>query len=228
MSEAAMLGARGTDERGVETGTPSGDDPRYARAAESAALDRTAESLRGRGFDVVVVPDPEAARREVLAAIPEGAGVFTASSQSLESSGIRAAIEGDPRFRALRPTVVARVSAGDESGARTIAAAPDVVVGSVHAVTEDGVVMVASASGSQIPAYAYGAGNVLWVVGSQKIVRDVADGFRRIEEHTFRLEDARARETYGRGSVIAKILLVYRELKPHRVRIVLVREPIGF
>src|SRR5262249_59021280 len=107
----------------------------------------------------------------------------------------------DLRIRALD-----RKAHGDEI--RRLRAAPDVVVGSVSAVTEDGTLVAVSASGSQLPAYAGGAGKVIWVVGAQKIVPDLAAAFRRIETYAFPLEDVRARATYGRPSAINKLLVV--------------------
>ncbi len=105
-------------------------------------------------------------------------------------------------------------------------------VGSAHAVTETGTVMVASNTGSQLPAYAYAAGTVIWVVGTQKIVKDVEEGLRRIHEHVLGLESARARKAYGLpeswSSFPSKILLFNRELQPGRAKIVLVDEVLGF
>jgi acyl-CoA hydrolase len=95
---------------------------------------------------------------------------------------------------------------------RRIGASPDYVVGSVPAVTEHGEVIVASASGSQLAPYAYGAGAVIWVVGSQKIVPDRDAAFKRIYEYSFPREDERAREAYGIGSGVNKVLVVNREL----------------
>src|SRR5258708_6548925 len=109
---------------------------------------------------------------------------------------------------------------------RRIGAAADYAVGSVHAITEDGQVMVASATGSQLPAYAYGASNVIWVAGVQKIVSDLDEAFERLENYTFHLEDERAKKAYGQGSSINRIL-IYRKDPTNRATLVLVKEPVG-
>ena len=107
-------------------------------------------------------------------------------------------------------------------------AAPDFVVGSVSAVTEGGALVAVSASGSQLPAYAGGAGKVIWVVGGQKIVTDLAGALHRIETYAYPLEDVRARATYGRSSAINKILIVNAEPSPGRTTVLLLRKAIGF
>ncbi len=88
--------------------------------------------------------------------------------------------------------------------------------------------MIASASGSQLPAYAYGAGQVIWVVGAQKIVQDLDDGFRRIYDYVLPLEDARARKAYGVGSGVNKLLIINQEKDPSRLKLILVRQKLGF
>ena len=107
-------------------------------------------------------------------------------------------------------------------------AAPQVMLGSVHAVTETGSLLAASSSGSQLAPYAAGAGRVILVVGGQKIVADVDAGLRRITEYAFPLEDARAMEAYGMHSGVNKVLIINREVVPGRITVVLVDEVLGF
>jgi hypothetical protein len=117
---------------------------------------------------------------------------------------------------------------GKSKESRRLGAAPDYIVGSVHAVTEDGQAVISSATGSQLAGYASGAEHVIWVVGAQKIVPTLEEAFKRIQEYTFPLEDARARKAYGMGSGINKILIVAREFKPKRISMVIVKEVLGF
>jgi hypothetical protein len=104
---------------------------------------------------------------------------------------------------------------------------PDYALGSVHAVTRDGALVIASASGSQLASYAWGAANVIFVVGAQKLVPDLDTARERIYQHTLKLEDARAQAAYGQHSFVGKLLEIHQEL-PGRVHIVLVREPVGY
>jgi acyl-CoA hydrolase len=110
---------------------------------------------------------------------------------------------------------------------KAIGGQPDYALGSVHAVTRDGTLVIASASGSQLASYAWGAANVIFVVGVQKLVPDLAAARDRIYQHTLKLEDARAQAAYGQHSFIGKMLEIHQEL-PGRSHIVLVREPVGY
>ncbi len=202
-------------------------NPEFGHLATESQIARTVSRLESRGFEVVVVSTPEEARSEVLQLLPEHAEVFTSTSQTLDSLGISEAINTSGKFDAVRPKLMQLRKEGKDSELRKLGAAPDYVVGSVHAITEDGEVVVASGSGSQLAPYASGAGKVIWVVGSQKIVPDRQTAFRRIQEYSYPLEDARARQAYGVGSSISKILVFNRD-RPGRTTIVLVRENLGF
>lgn len=201
---------------------------RYGRAKSAAEVERTARALEENGFTVHRAANAAEARKIVLGLIPDGAEVYHGASRTLELSGITEAIERSERFRPARPRIwgMDRRTQADEI--RRLAAAPDVMLGSVHAVTESGTLMTASMSGSQLGPYASGAGRVILVVGTQKIVASLEEGLRRINEYAFPLEDARAQEAYGVHSGVNKILIVNREISPGRITVVLVDEVIGF
>ncbi|MBA2888825.1 LUD domain-containing protein [Nonomuraea soli] len=190
----------------------------FAEPADAEQLERATQGLTDRGFAVQVVDTAEEARKLVADLVPRDKGVFTAVSETLRLAGISADLDESGDYRSVRA----------EQGERAVAATPDYIVGSVHAVTEAGQVVVASASGSQLGPYASGAGRVIWVVGSQKIVKDLDTGLRRTWEHTLKLESERIERLYGQPSFIAKLLIVEREHDPERVTVVLVREAIGF
>jgi acyl-CoA hydrolase len=175
-----------------------------------------------------IVENGAEAHRLALRLIPDGAEVFTATSQTLEEIGLRGAIEAAGRLRAVRSVLREMDMATQWHEMRVLGARPDVIVGSVHAVTEHGEIVIASASGSQLGPYASGAGKVIWVVGSQKIVPNLDEAMRRIREYALPLEDERARLAYGQGSFIGKELIFYREYSPDRVHVILVKEKLGF
>lgn len=199
----------------------------WASPASDEVVDRTAEALRGRGFEVRVVSDRAAARDAVLDLIPAGSEVNQASSITVDELGIGEALVEREEFVALKPRLWSMDREANPREFRQQFAGPDVVVGSVHAITEDGQLVTASMSGSQLGMYAGGAGRVVLVAGTQKIVPDLATAFTRIEEHVFPLEDARAQEVYGIHSAINKLLVIRADL-PGRLAVVLVRDAIGF
>ena len=110
---------------------------------------------------------------------------------------------------------------------KRIAGQTDYALGSVHAVTRDGTLVIASASGSQLASYAWGAANVIFVVGAQKLVSGLEAAHQRIREHSLKLEDARAYAAYGQNSFVGKILEIHQEL-PGRIHLVLIRQSVGF
>jgi hypothetical protein len=111
---------------------------------------------------------------------------------------------------------------------RKLASSPDFMLGSVHAVTEQGQVLVASGGGSQIGPYASGAGTVIWVVGAQKLVRTLEDGLQRLQEYALPLEEERMHAATGRGTGLNQILIINGSLRLGRLKIVIVKEQLGF
>jgi hypothetical protein len=200
----------------------------FTQLASESQIARTVRALETNGMRTVVVATSEEARTHVLDLIPSGSNVHTAASRTIERIGLAADIEHSRRFRPVRPRLLALDRATQWREIRMLAASPDVLVGSVQAVTEQGQVLLASAVGSQLGPAASGAGMVIWVVGTQKLVRTLDDGLRRIREYSYPLEDMRAREVYGRPSAINKLLVVNGEVMPGRITIVLVRQNLGF
>lgn len=205
--------------------TPTADES-FAVAAGDGQLGRAAGALRERGYTVHLVDTAADARRLVIDLLPTDKSVFASVSETLRLSGIAAVIDESSEFRSVRRQ--AESLDGDFQAKIKLGAAPDVVVGSVHAVTEDGRMVAASATGSQLAPYAAGAGRAIWVVGAQKIVPDLDTALRRIRTYSLPREWRRMQEVYGQSSVIGKILIFEQEALPDRGTVVLVREAIGF
>ena len=201
---------------------------RFAILADEQRLRRTAAALEANGITVLRARDAADARRIVLSLVPEGAEVHHGASETLEVTGITVALDQSGRFEPLRPRIWSMDRATQADEIRRLSAAPAVMLGSVHAVTETGSLIAASSSGSQLAPYAAGAGRVVLVVGGQKIVADVEEGLERIDKYAFPLEDARALEAYGIHSGVNKVLIINREIVPGRVTVVLVDEVLGY
>jgi hypothetical protein len=201
---------------------------RFARVADDAGVQRAAAALQANGISALRAADASEAKRVVLDLIPDGSQVHHGASESLDVSGIAHEIETSGRYDPVRPRIgsMDRTSQADEI--RRMTAAPDVMLGSVHAVTETGALLTASMGGSQLGPYVSGAGRVILVVGTQKIVSDLEEGLRRIYDYSFPLEDARAQAAYGIHSAVNKILIINREIIPGRITVVLVDEVLGF
>ncbi len=199
----------------------------FTEPASGESLERAAAALTDNGFAVEILDGVAAARTRIKELIPEGASVLTSASETTRLSGIDADINAGGRYQAVKPRILAmdRAVCGDDI--RRLTACPDYVVGSVAAVTETGSLVIASGSGSQIPAYGGGARGV-WIVGAQKVVPDLSTALRRLEEHSLPLESVRSLKVYGVPSAINRLLVLNREAYPGRVTVLLLRETIGF
>ncbi len=195
-------------------------------------IEKAMAALRANGIDAVFARDAAAAKDAVLGLIPAGAEVMTMSSVTVDSIGLGKELNESGRFDAVKPKLFSMDPKTKGREMRKYGAAPDVAVGSVHALTEEGHLVIASMTGSQLPAYAYGSAKVIWVVGANKIVKDLEEGIRRVEEYVLPRETERARAAYGLPdsfhSYPSKILLVRREVQPGRATVVVVGESLGF
>lgn len=191
----------------------------FGRLPSDDTIEKTSTALQKNGFAVFVVPNGAAARQKALETIPAGAEILTNTSTTVLTIGLAAELDESGRFDSIRKK---------EGEMRKLRSAPDWAVGSVHAVTQNGEVMIASQSGSQLAGYAFSAGHVVFLVGAQKIVKNLEEGRRRIYEYCLPLEDERARQAYGTGSSVNKILILNKEPKAGRTTLILIKEKLGF
>jgi hypothetical protein len=199
----------------------------FTSLADDQTLADTTLALEEHGFSVEIVDDLDAARVAVLARIPQGATVMTNASVTLQESGITDAINSSGDYDSARNRMMALDYATQMREMKQIAGQADYSLGSVHAVTREGVLVIASASGSQLASYAWGAANVIFVVGTQKLVPDLGTAHRRIRQHSLALEDGRALATYGMNSRVGKVLEIHEE-NPDRIHVVFVRQLVGY
>ena len=190
-------------------------------------IDRVAAALRSHKIEAIVVDTAEQARETVLRLVPDGAEVHSGKSRTLEDVGLYKELMESGRYDAIRPKVFTMDRATQGREIRKLISAPDVMLGSVAAVTEDGMLVAASATGSQLGAYASGAGRLILIVGSQKIVPDIEAAFRRIREVVFPWENEQVRARMGVDTILEKVLIIFGEWTAGRTTVVLVREPVG-
>ena len=208
---------------------PGGAPPsEFAELATGEQIAAAAAALDRNGIRPLLAATGADARGLVGSLLAADAEVYNNTSQTLEATGIADDIERSGRYQPLRLRLYRMDREMQRREMRTLAASPDYVVGSVHALTEDGSLLIASASGSQLGPLVSGAGRVILVIGAQKIVSDVATGMRRIYEYCYPLEDARARRAYGVPSGVNNILIINKVMTPGRVTAIIVKERLGF
>jgi hypothetical protein len=203
-------------------------DAEFGQLAPEQRIRSTRAALERNGFAARFADSGEEAREAVQSLLPVGAEVYNNTSRTLEVIGVAEDIERSGRYQPLRPRLYQMDREMQGRELRQISASPDWVVGSVHAVTEDGSVLIASLSGSQLGPIVSGAGHVILVAGGQKIVTDLIAGLRRIYEYCFPLEDLRARQAYGVPSGVNNVLVVNKVIAPDRITVILVDQLLGF
>jgi len=200
----------------------------FSRLATDEQIERTAAALEANGIHTLIAENGEEAKRLFFELLPEGSEVFLGSSVTLEKLGIKDEIDKSGRFDALRPKMFAMNRETQAGEIRKLGGAPDFAAGSVQAVIEDGRVLIGSRTGSQLGPYASGAGKVIWVVGSQKIVKDLNEGLRRVEEYCVPLEEEHMQQLYNMGTSVGKTLIINSEVRPNRITMIIVKEELGF
>jgi hypothetical protein len=198
----------------------------FAKPASEATLEALAERMRARNFEVVIVDDGAAAKAEVLSRVPEGSQVHSGKSKTLEDAGIFDEFMDNEQYDFIRRRTLKMDRNTQRDEMRRAGAAPDFMVNSAHAVTEAGQIVMTSATGSQIGPIASGAGQLILVIGSQKVVPDLDTAFRRIEDYVIPYEEDRLNVAHGVAKM-NRTLILEGDHTPGRTTIILVRTPIG-
>jgi L-lactate utilization protein LutC len=202
----------------------------YNSKANVETVEKVAEALKSRNIRSYIAKDKSDAIAKITQLIPEGSQVMTMTSITLETLGLNKLFNESGKYESVKVELSNKDSKRDAAAKRALGAAPQYAIGSLHALTKDGEIIVASATGSQLPGYAYGAEKVIFVVGTQKIVKDRADGMKRIHDYVLPLESVRANKAYNitSGSSINKLLIIDKESNPDRITVIFVPEVLGF
>lgn len=205
----------------------------YEKIPNPERIQKAIEALRDRGIKIILLNNKESALTQLQEMIQPGASIMTGASVTLEQIGfISLLMNGKHPWNYLKTQILSEEDPAKRSTLRRQAALVDYYIGSVHGITENGEIVIASATGSQLSAYAYSSPNIIWVAGAQKIVADLDAALRRIREYVFPREDLHMKQLYGPQafSLIGKILIFEREspLVNRNMNLLLVNEVLGF
>lgn len=200
---------------------------RFTEPVSREVLDQVAVRLRERNMEAIIVSDASQARDAVLERLPAGAEVHAGKSKTLQEIGVTPVLAAEGKYNYLRNIYLKMDRETQKREIRKLIAAPDYMLGSVSAVTRDGILVAASATASQLGPYAAGGGKVILVVGSQKVVPDLDSAFARIREYVLPWEDSQVRATMGINSFVGKVLIIEREWVAGRITVLLVQRPVG-
>lgn len=198
--------------------------------ASREIVEKTIESLKSSSIEAIFVENGEEAKKKALELIPEGAEVMTMTSVTGDTIGLFKELNDSGKYNAVKPKLFNMDRQTQALAMNKLGSAAEWSVGSVHAVTQEGNVVIASKTGSQLSGYAYGSQHIIWIVGTQKIVKDLDEAMKRIYNYTLPLESERANKAYNitTGSSVDKILIINKEVKPQRITLIFVNEVLGF
>ena len=201
---------------------------KFDELATQEQINLAMQALEANGMKAYFVATGGEAKNKVFEILPAGAEIMNMTSTTLDTIGVAQEINESGKYNAVRTKLMDKDFPTDRK--RQLGAAADWTIGSVHALTEDGKLMIASNTGSQLGAYAYGSPHLIWVVAAQKIVKDFDEGMRRVYDYVLPLESERANKAYHitTGSFISKLLIFNREITPGRVSVIIVNEKLGF
>lgn len=206
---------------------PASTTLEFTTPASEDTLQQVAERIRARNIEVVIVDDGQAARQWVADHLPQGVELHSGKSKTLQDSGIFDLIHDQTQYNPLRPRYMKMDRKTQAYEMRKLIASPDYIFSSANAITEDGILVITSATANQLGPISNTAGKVILVVGSQKIVPNLETALRRVHEYVLPWEDEQVRKILPSGSYVGKILLIEREAIPDRTTVILIRQPIG-
>ncbi|HEX8591420.1 MAG TPA: lactate utilization protein [Candidatus Paceibacterota bacterium] len=199
--------------------------------ATAEAIAKTTAALKANGFEPIYLNSKEEALEKVKELIPESASIMNGASESLREVGLTDYLKsGKHAWKNHHDTILAETDQAKQGQLRREAVISDFYLGSVHALTETGELIIASNTGSQLPHLAFTSPNAVLVVGANKIVPSLTDALTRIDEHVIPLEDARMKEAYGFGTTWAKTLILHKEntMMGRKIYVIIVNEHLGF
>lgn len=199
--------------------------------ASADTLNKTIESLTKNGFLPETVATGVEAFNRIKALIPSGASVMNGSSRTLDEIGFVEYLKnGEYKWNNLHKVILEEKDPVKQSALRKQSVLSDYYLGSVHALSETGELIIASNSGSQLPHLAFTSPNIILVVGTQKITSNLDEALKRLNEYVLPLENERMQSIAKRDSFISKLLILNREpsFMGRKVHIILVNEKLGF
>jgi L-lactate utilization protein LutC len=203
---------------------------KYDTLASKEVIKRSMEALKARNVNVELVNTKEDALRKINALIPPGKEVMTGGSTTLDQIGLTdLLISGKHPWKNLKDQILSEKDPVKQMEFRKKSITSEYFLGSVHAVAQTGEVLIVNATGSSLPSYAFSSDNVIWIVGTQKIVPTLEEGFKRIREYCVPLEDKRMKSIGYAGTTIGKYLIFEREINENRkINLIFVNEKLGF
>ena len=203
----------------------------YTVLATKNSAEKTLASLKGKNYDAVIVNSKAEALAKIKELIPAGASVMNGASVTLQQIGyVDLLASGKHGWADLHSKITSENDEAKRHELRKQSVLSDFYIGSVHALTEAGDMVIASNSGSQLPHIVFTSPNLIFVISTKKIVPDFSEAMNRLDKHVIPLEDKRMMSAMNMHTTLNKIVIMKGEapFMGRKIHVVLVEEDLGF
>ncbi len=203
----------------------------YAKLADDQIVQKTEQALSGKGYHVAIAKNKAEALDTIKNIIPKGSSVMNGASVTLEQIGYQDYLkQNEHGWNDLHGAIYAENDEQKRAELRKKAVLSDFYLGSVHALIENGDMIIASNTGSQLPHIVYTSPNLIFVISTKKIVPNEEEGMKRLKEHVVPMEDKHMQDLYQMNTALNKILIFKGEPahSQREIHIILVEEDVGF
>lgn len=190
--------------------------------------------LASRNMKGFYVKSKEEALRKALELIPEGSSVTKGGSMSVLEIGLGEALKKG------KYNYCDRDAATDKREAEVFAYTADVYLGSVNAITEDGVLINIDGNSNRVSAYAYGPKKLVLIVGMNKVASDVDAAMKRARNEAATINAQRfglntpcsktgaCMNCMSPDTICCQFLITRFSRHKDRIHVILVNENLGF
>lgn len=203
---------------------------KFSKIASKETIDKVISAFNDRNIKGTFVNTKKEALETIFNIIPKDSEIATASSESLREIGFLDVLKQKKHnWKNVKDNLFAEVDHLKREELRRESILADYNIQSCHAITENGQLVIASGMGNQISAIAYASKNIVFVVGAQKIVKNLDEAFERIHNYILPLENERMKKIgFKKGTTLGKILIFEKEIREREVHVIIVNENIGF
>ena len=192
------------------------------------------KGLESRNMTGYYAKSKEEALKMALDVFPEGSMVAKGGSMSVVEIGLEDAVKnGNYEY-------CDRAAMKDKREAELFAYSADVYLGSVNAITEDGVLVNIDGNSNRVSAYAYGTEKLVLIVGLNKVASDADAAMKRarneaatINAQRFGLstpcsKTGRCMDCKSPDTICCQFLITRYSRHKDRIHVILVNENLGF
>jgi len=203
------------------------DSNKWNQQPSASIVAQAVENIQRRGIGVIRAHNGEIALETLKDVIPPGADVMSSASTTLLEIGYDEHVDRS-RWNDLHRAIIAENDEQKRRELRRKSVTADYFISGVNAIAQSGEIVACDKSGSRVGAWAFAAGHLILVSGTNKIVPTLGDALRRVREYAYPLENVRAKAAYGTPSQLGKWVILANEETEGRVTLILIDGSLGY